>query len=80
MDENEHVDDSVYYCRRCLSLGIVEMPFMQGQSYCRHCGAVDVGVAPTFEEWEDMYKEKYGHAYAVKSKRSRDAEENRFNF
>lgn len=80
MNENEYEDDSVYYCKRCLSLGIVEMPFMKSQSYCKHCGAVDVGVAATFEEWETMYKEKYGHAFVVKNKPKEHAGLDRFNF
>lgn len=62
---NSYDEDPVFYCKRCLSLNIRQMPFMKDQDYCGECGAVEVGEAD-IEEWKRMYKEKYGHDYIVK--------------
>lgn len=61
-------EDPVYYCKRCLSLSIREMPMMPEQDYCEECGNVDVGTTD-IEEWKKMYREKYGHDYIIKVER-----------
>lgn len=53
-------NDPVFYCRRCLSLGI-ESEY--GQDYCKDCGSTDVGVLPTIYDWEELYIQKYGEPY-----------------
>lgn len=65
MSKKEYDDDPVYYCKRCLSLAIKQMPFMENKDYCESCGAVDIGET-SFEEWEVMYQNKYGHSFVVK--------------
>jgi len=55
-------DDPVYYCKRCLSLGIRQVPLMKNLDYCEDCGAVDIGVTD-IEEWQKMYRKKFGCNY-----------------
>jgi len=64
--DESYDDDPVYYCKRCLSLNIRDIPLVEDQMYCGECGTVDVGVAPTIHEWKKLYKEKYGHDYIEK--------------
>jgi hypothetical protein len=52
--------DPVFYCRRCLSLGVeTEM----GQDFCRECGSTDIGELPDIYDWEELYIKKYGEPY-----------------
>ena len=76
MSKKEYEEEPVYYCKRCLSLNIKEMPFMGNRDYCESCGAVEVGMA-SFEEWEKMYREKYGHSYIEKDNKKKHTN---FNF
>ena len=66
---NEHNetydDDPVFYCKRCLSLNIKQIPLVENQDYCDECGSTDIGTAD-IEEWNRMYKKKYGHDHIVK--------------
>ena len=68
MNKELYDEDPVYYCKRCLSLKVKEMPFVPSQDYCEDCGAVDIGTT-TIEEWKEMYKKKYGHDFIVKVER-----------
>ena len=68
MDKDSYDDEPVYYCKRCLSLNIKEVPISSEQSYCEDCGTVDVAVS-SFEEWDELYVEKYGHHYVEKEKK-----------
>lgn len=66
-DNNTIIDDDpVFYCRRCLSLSIKQMPFVENQDYCAECGSADIAVADNIEVWKEMYKKKYGHDYIIK--------------
>lgn len=68
MDKNnkeQYNEEPVHYCKRCLSLNIKEMPLMPEQDYCGDCGTVDTGIA-SIEEWDEMYKKRYGHQYIIK--------------
>ena len=68
MDKESYDDEPVYYCKRCLSLKICQVPMVENQSYCEDCGTVDIGEA-SFEEWDAMYVQKYGHHYLVKEEK-----------
>lgn len=68
MKKEDYDEDPVYYCKRCLSLNIREIPIIQNQDYCEDCGATDIGQT-SIEEWNRMYKEKYGHDYIIKQER-----------
>lgn len=48
-------DDRVYYCRKCLSLAVLQF---QCQDYCKECGSTDIGEIP-IGEWEELYNRKY---------------------
>lgn len=63
--EKSYDDEPVFYCRRCLSLNIREMPFTDGQCYCGECGTADIDSAG-IEEWKEMYRKKYGHDFVQK--------------
>lgn len=52
--------DPVFYCRRCLSLGIESE---MGQDFCKHCGSTDIGELPNIYIWEEVYEKKYGEPY-----------------
>lgn len=58
-------EDLWYYCRRCLSPKIVQVPMLPDINYCVDCGTTDI-VSSSFEEWDEMYVEKYGHHYIDK--------------
>lgn len=38
------------------------------QSYCEDCGTVDIACS-SFEEWDEMYVEKYGHHFVEKEEK-----------
>lgn len=61
MSKNQSYDDEpIWYCKRCLSLNIRQIPHIEKQDYCADCGATDFESA-TIEEWKKLYKKKYGH-------------------
>lgn len=52
----------VLYCKNCLSLNIRDVAGINDSDYCDKCGSTDIGE--TFiDDWELMYKERYGHYY-----------------
>jgi len=58
----------VTYCKTCGSLHIKTVEFDNGQEpldYCVTCSNTDLGTAHV-EEWEDIYKDKYGHKFLDK--------------
>ena len=63
--EKSYDDEPVWYCKRCLSLNIKQMPHMKGQDYCSDCGATDLASAD-IEEWKELYKKKYGQDFVKK--------------
>lgn len=67
MQKESYDEDPVYYCKRCLSLSIRSMPYIQNQDYCGDCGATDVGVTD-IETWKQYYRERYGHDYLEEEK------------
>lgn len=65
MNKEAYNDDPVFYCKRCLSLNIKQMPFGMSKDYCDDCGATDIAETQ-IEEWKEMYRKKYGHDFIVK--------------
>lgn len=61
----DYDDEPVYYCKRCLSLNIREIPMMDNQFCCGDCGTVDMGTT-SIEEWKILYKKKYGRDFVEK--------------
>lgn len=54
-------EDLVFYCTRCLA---IDVRTEDGITYCPHCfkrknpSTIDI---TTFDRWEELYMEKYGH-------------------
>lgn len=71
MDKEPYNDDPVYYCRRCLSLRIRQMPMVSNKSYCEDCGNADIGETD-IKDWDEMYFEKYGHYFIEKESSEED--------
>ena len=65
MDKDQFDDEPVYYCKRCLSLKIKQIPILGNQDYCEDCNSTDVSTT-TIEEWNKMYEKKYGHPFVQK--------------
>lgn len=61
-DKNKDFDsEPVTYCARCYSLKIVHEDSI-GMDCCEDCGSSDLKTS-SFEEWEKLYKERYGHKF-----------------
>lgn len=63
--ENQHSDYNkvpVFYCKKCLSLKIRNIPSMEDSDYCDECGSTDIAES-SIEDWEELYKSKHGHKY-----------------
>jgi len=43
-------------------LNIRNIPGMEDSDYCDECGSTDIGEC-SIEEWETLYKNRYGHRY-----------------
>lgn len=59
---NEYDDEPVLYCKHCLSLNIRNIPKLEDSDYCDKCGSTSIGEC-SIEEWENLYKSRYGHKY-----------------
>lgn len=70
MDKESYDDEPVYYCKRCLSLNICQMPMVESMCYCGNCGTTEIAET-SFEEWDEMFVEKYGHHYIEKKEKKK---------
>ena len=66
--KKDYDEEPVFYCERCLSLSIKQIPFSENQYYCSECGATNIESA-VIEEWEAMYRKKHGHDFVEKKER-----------
>lgn len=64
-NKDSYDEDPVFYCKRCLSLNIRQMPILNNKEYCADCDSADIGQTD-IETWNKMYEEKYGHPYIQK--------------
>lgn len=62
---NSNDPEPVLYCAECYSLKIVHEDVI-GSDCCMDCGCTTVLTAP-FEEWEALYKRRYGKKFVEKS-------------
>lgn len=60
LTKEQYNDIPVCYCQRCLSLKIRTIGQDKDMDYCDDCGATDINEIH-ISEWENLYKEKYGH-------------------
>lgn len=67
MENNPYNEEPVYYCKHCLSLRIKTAPHCD-LPYCESCNSTFVDQI-SIEEWESLYKERYGINY-LKSKKN----------
>ena len=71
---SEYNEEDVYYCKECLSLGIIDVKDENGNitfSFCNNCGRTDIEHTEIFS-WEKMYKENYGTNYIKFNKYGRE--------
>jgi hypothetical protein len=40
----------------------MHIPVIDDSEYCDKCGSTDIGTC-SIEEWEDIYKKKFGHKF-----------------
>ena len=59
---DEYNSIPVLYCKRCLSIKVMNISIIEDLDYCDECGSTDIGQC-SIEEWEELYKDKYGHKY-----------------
>ena len=57
--------EPVLYCRNCLSLKIFNVKGMEDSDYCDECGSTAIEET-SIEEWEELYKKKYGMKFLDK--------------
>jgi len=57
--------EPVEYCSKCYSLKIVHEDAYDCDC-CMDCGSTEIETA-TIEEWEELYRKRYGHSYIKKS-------------
>lgn len=62
---NDYNAIPVLYCKYCLSIKVRSIPVIEDSDYCDDCGSTDIGEC-SVEEWETLYKNKYGHRYLDK--------------
>lgn len=65
MKNSTYDDDPVFYCKRCLSLNIQQLPVADNMDYCAECSSADVGQTDIYT-WKRLYREKYGHDFVEK--------------
>ena len=63
--KKEYNNEPVLYCKRCLSLRVMNIPTIENSDFCDECGGTDIGEA-SIEEWEELYKAKYRCNYLDK--------------
>ena len=63
--QSDYNDEPVFYCKHCLSLKIRDAG-LPDLLYCDDCGSSDI-LSVGIEEWEKMYKEKYGFKFLDKN-------------
>lgn len=59
--ENEEEEDAWMFCARCYSIRFKYEDSI-GMECCKDCGCTDFRQS-TFEEWNSLYKNRYGHPY-----------------
>lgn len=60
-DKVNYDEELVVFCKRCYSLSIIHEEAI-GEDCCKDCGCSDIATT-TIEEWEKLYKNRYGHSF-----------------
>ena len=61
-NNDDYNKEPVLYCKKCLSLRIMDVQYLDNAFYCDQCGATNVDTID-IEEWEKLYKDRYGHRF-----------------
>lgn len=67
LSKEEYNSIPVLYCKKCLSLKVMNLVGMEDFDYCDECGVADIGETD-IETWRKLYKERYGFDYLEKTK------------
>lgn len=59
LNTSEYNKEPVYYCKKCLSLKIVDS---DGLCFCDECGCIDIDKEPIFV-WIKRYELKYDRKF-----------------
>lgn len=62
----KYEEEPVTYCARCYSLKIKYEESI-GMDCCSDCGCTDFKTS-SFEEWEKLFEERYGHRFVESTK------------
>lgn len=62
LSTEEYNSIPVFYCKKCLSLKVMNLVGMEDFDYCDECGSPDIGETD-IETWRNLYKERYGFDY-----------------
>jgi hypothetical protein len=54
--------EPVFYCKRCLSLNIRNVPVLEDSCYCDKCGSTSI-IESSLEDWESVYMSRFGHSF-----------------
>lgn len=63
--KEEYNNIPVHYCKGCLSLKVMGVAGLEDTCYCDECGDTNIEQA-SIEEWQELYKSKYGFYYIEK--------------
>lgn len=58
-NKEEYNSIPVFYCKKCLSLKIMNLVGIEDFDYCDDCGSTDIEQTD-IETWRGLYKGKYG--------------------
>lgn len=61
----DYDEDPVWYCARCYSLNVQYEEDIDSDC-CKECGCTDI-LSTSIENWEELYKRRYGHKFTEKS-------------
>lgn len=62
LSTEEYNSISILYCKKCLSLKVMNLTGMEDFDYCDECGSTDIGQTD-IETWKKLFKERYGFDY-----------------
>lgn len=65
LSKEEYNKEPVLYCKNCLSLRILSVRGMEDSDYCDECGSTVI-ESSSVEDWENLYKKRYGTKYLDK--------------
>lgn len=63
--KSDYNSEPIFYCKHCLSLKIRDAG-LSYLLYCDDCGSANI-LSTSIEEWEKLYKEKYGFKFLDKN-------------